>query len=167
MRDALVHARMALNDLKDAIKNTETKLATERRELETVRRRRELARGIGDHETVAVAERFAAQHSEKVAMLETKLMAQQQELMVTEHEYESMSTDLRRAMSGIPLNDTVTSPEARAAREIDELLQGDTATFTDANSQSQPPSQSPRRSRAEKEAEAEARLSELKRRMGK
>lgn len=165
MRDALVHARMALNDLKDAIKNTEARLATERRELETVRRRRELARGIGDQETVAVAERFAAQHTEKVAMLETKLMAQQQELMVTEHEYESMSTDLRRAMSGIPLNDTVTSPEARAAREIDELLQGDTATFADTNSQSQSPT--PRRSRAEKEAEAEARLSELKRRMGK
>lgn len=102
MRDALVHAKLALRDLAAAKAATEARLQAERTELETVRRRMGYAVEIGDTETVAIAERFAAQHAERVAMLETKLMAQEQELTVTERDYEAMSVELRRVMSGLP-----------------------------------------------------------------
>lgn len=170
MREALVHARLALKDLTAAVEATGTRLQAERAELETVRRRLGYAAEIGDHETVAIAERFATQHAEKVAMLETKLMAQQQELTVTEREYEAMSVELRRVMSGLPAQDAAASPEAAAAREIDELL-GDMPSAGPPGSAggnaSSGASAPPRRSRAEREADADARLADLKRRMGK
>ena len=103
-------------------------------------------------------------------MLETKLMAQQQELTVTEREYEAMSVELRRVMSGLPAQDAAASPEAAAAREIDELL-GDMPSAGPPGSAggnaSSGASAPPRRSRAEREADADARLADLKRRMGK
>ncbi len=168
MREALVHARLALRDLTEAVGRTNERLRAERAELETVRRRLGYAADIGDRETVAIAERFAAQHAEKVTMLETKLMAQQQELTVTEREYEAMSVELRRVMSGLPAQDAASTPEAAAAREIDELLgemaAGPADAVDGAGGGATPP---PRRSRVEREADAEARLAELKRRMGK
>ena len=80
MKDALVHAKMAMQDLRAAVSATEQRVAVERKELETVERRLGLAQQINDAETVAIAERFRAQHAERVNVLETKLMAQQQEL---------------------------------------------------------------------------------------
>ena len=100
MRDALVHAKLALNDLRSAIKVTEDRLNAERAELDTVRRRQGYAAQINDAETVEIAERFALQHGERVAMLESKLMVQQQELTLGEREHEEMSAQMRRAMSG-------------------------------------------------------------------
>jgi hypothetical protein len=169
MRDALVHAKLALKDLASAAAGTEARLHAERTELETVRRRMGYAAEIGDTETVAIAERFAAQHADRVAMLETKLMAQQQELTVTERDYEAMSVELRRVMSGLPAQDPAASPEAAAARELDELL-GDAPPSGDGSlgGSAEPASSGPvRRTRAEREADANDRLAELKRRMGK
>lgn len=171
MRDALVHAKMGLRDLATAVAETETRLAAERRELETILRRQSMASNIGDSETVAVAERFASQHSERIAMLETKLMSQQQELAVNEREYESMRVELRQIMSGLN-PDGRASAEAAAAREIDEFLNGG-GDFSGAGSgygsrAGSDAHSAPRAStRVEKEAVAEARLAELKRRMGK
>lgn len=169
MRDALVHAKLALRDLAAAKAATEARLQAERTELETVRRRMGYAVEIGDTETVAIAERFAAQHAERVAMLETKLMAQEQELTVTERDYEAMSVELRRVMSGLPAQDPAASPEAAAARELDELL-GDGPPSGDGSFGGSPDTASGtplRRTRAEREAVADDRLAELKRRMGK
>jgi hypothetical protein len=164
MREAMVFAKMSLQQLRDTIKVTEARLAKERGELETVRRRQGLAAGIGDQETVAVAERFASQHAERVAMLETKLMAQQQELAVGERELDEMSSQLRLAMSGIDPN--AHGPEASAQREIDGLLNDDmSGTGGSEGVESEPPPA--RRTRAEREADAEERLAALKRRMGK
>ncbi len=171
MRDAMVHAKLALNDLRDGVRATERRLAEERESLETVRRRQGLAAGIGDTETVEIAERFAAQHAERVAMLETKLMAQQQELTVTERELDDMSQQLRLAMSGVDPN--VHGPDVTARREVDALLDdsvgadftdGDRSATMDADSGEARPN---RRTRAEREADAEDRLAALKRRMGK
>src|SRR4029450_10366672 len=58
MRETLVQARMGPDDLRKGVEETRARLARERSELETVRRRRQLAEGIKDAETVAVAERY-------------------------------------------------------------------------------------------------------------
>lgn len=162
MRDAMVFAKMSLQQLRDAIKVTEGRLANERAELETVRRRQGLAAGIGDTETVAIAERFASQHAERVAMLETKLMAQQQELTVGERELDEMSSQLRLAMAGIDPN--AGGANASAQREVDALLNDDLGAGSASGMDDPAPV---RRTRAEREADAEDRLADLKRRMGK
>lgn len=159
MRDALVHAKMGLADLREGILVTERRLVEEQRELETVRRRAAMAQQAGHAETVEIAEKFAAQHAERVAVLESKRMVQQQELSLNEREYEEMTAQLRMAMSGLasggPSVDTI------AERELDAFLAG--APLADDLGSVAPP----RRTRADKEADAESRLAELKRRMGK
>jgi hypothetical protein len=164
MKDALVHAKMALQDLRAAVAVTEQRVAVERKELATVQRRLGLAEQINDAETVAIAERFRAQHAERVAVLETKLMSQQQELTMNERELDEMTVQLRRAMSGLPINDPELSPERQAMREVDAALDGD---LGDAPASNGVTDEVPRRSRAEKEADADERLAALKRRLGK
>ncbi|WP_411281769.1 hypothetical protein [Gemmatimonas sp.] len=176
MRDALVHAKLGLNDLRASLATTHTRLASERAELDTVRRRQGLAAEINDQETVAIAERFAVQHQERVAMLETKQMVQQQELSLAERDYENMAGELRLILSG------VAPGGARGARPNDsgaDLDRGDAATvsadddvvdvFDDAPAdlQADPVLSPARRTRAEREADADERLAALKRRLGK
>lgn len=140
MREALVHARLGVEALGNAVTETAARLAAERTELETVRRRQGLAAQINDEETVAIAERFALLHEERVAMLESKQMVQQQEHVMAEREYASMAAELRDLMAGVTPGQ---APDAPGAEER------------------------PRRTRAEKEADADDRLAALKRRMGK
>lgn len=161
MREAMVLAKMGLSDLRDAIRTTETRLQTESAALDTARRRQGLAAGIGDDETVAVAEKFASQHAERVAMLETKLMAQQQELTVTERELDEMASQLRLAIAGIDPN--ANGAESAARREVEAAL-NDGVGAGSADVDTEPPV---RRTRAEREADADDRLAALKRRMGK
>jgi hypothetical protein len=163
MKEALVHAKLGLQDLRAAVATTERRVEQERTELATVERRLGLAAQINDHETVAVAERFRAQHAERLAVLETKLMSQQQELKLGERELEDMTNQMRRAMSGLPLNASPTA-EQQAAREVEEALRDDGGMPSTPAADEY---EMPRLSRAEKEAAAEDRLAELKRRMGK
>lgn len=188
MRDAMVHAKLGVQDLRSGIAVTETRLATERTELDTVRRRLGLAAQIGDSETVAIAERFATQHAERVAVLESKLMVQQQELTMTERELDEMSSQLRMAASGIAPGGV--SADVQAERELEAFISGaaDSANANDGTAafagrdeaslggtfsggstpgDASGSGASARRSRAEREAEAEERLAALKRRMGK
>lgn len=162
MREAMVLAKVSLRDLRDAMATTEARLVKERGELETVRRRQGLAAGIGDTETVAIAEKFAMQHAERIAMLETKLMAQQQELTVADRELDDMASQLRMAVAGV--DTTANGPEGAAHREVDDLLNDGVGGERSAVEQEGAPA---RRSRAEREAVAEDRLAALKRRMGK
>ncbi len=161
MKDALVHARLALQDLRQGVAVTARRLEEERRELATVERRRALAAQIDDAETVAIAERFVAQHAERVRVLEQKHAAQLDELSLAEREYEGMSRDLKRAMSGLPLGGD--AHEAAAMREVEEALgerpAGPDAAELDAMART--------RSRQEKEASAAERLAALKRQLGK
>lgn len=173
MREAMVLAKVALNDMRDGVRATERRLTEERASLETVRRRQGLAADIGDTETVQVAERFAAQHAERVAMLETKLMSQQQELTVHERELDDMSAQLKMAIAGV--DPGAHGADQAARREVDavlddtgseafdpDLMDGDVAGMGGPEG-----SRPTRRTRAEKEADAEDRLAALKRRMGK
>ncbi len=142
MRDALVHAKLGLNDVRASLATTSARLASERAELETVRRRQGLAAQIDDQETVAIAERFAVQHQERVAMLETKQMVQQHELSLAEREYEGMSAELRLILSGVAPGARTTASTATEATESADV-------------------------RVDREADADQRLAALKRRMGK
>ncbi len=167
----MVHTKLGLQDLREGIAVTESRLAGERAELETVRRRLGLAAQINDAETVAIAERFAAQHAERVAVLESKRMVQQQELTLAERDLEEMSSQLRMAASGIAPGGV--SDDVAAARELDAFLAGDPMSDApgspagDAPAGASGSSATARRTRAEREAEAEERLAALKRRMGK
>jgi hypothetical protein len=168
MREALVHAKLAIQEMRDALAKTESRLATERSELDTVRRRGGLASQIGDTETAEIAERFARQHEERIRVLETKMMSQQQELELGEREFEDMRGQLRMAMSGV-----APSPDARnqdIVDDLDAMLAGapSASDASGAGSADDLDASAPRRrTRAQHEADAEERLAALKRRMGK
>ena len=66
MREALLEARLGVASLREAHAATERELAAERKLLEDAERRGRLAAAVLDHETVAIAERFAAFKEAKV-----------------------------------------------------------------------------------------------------
>ena len=149
MRDALVQARMGVAEVRDALSESRTHLAHEQKELATVRRRRELAAGINDNETVEVADRFEKRHLERIAVLERKISAQESELELAQSEVDEMNVQYRtmQATGGGP---TVAPPPPAGegiGPEPDTLRRD--------------------MDRAAREAEAERQLSELKRRMGR
>jgi hypothetical protein len=164
MRETLVQARMGLDDLRKGVEETRARLARERSELETVRRRKQLAEGIKDAETVAIAERYEKQHAERAALLERKLETQEAELAMVEREVGEMNAEFKLAAAGAnpgvsagtpssggpaadPHADDVASDNAGLRDEIDSLERA--------------------RRRAEAESSADEKLAALKRRMGK
>jgi hypothetical protein len=159
MKTTLVQATMGLDDLRSAHRMLEKKLEIERKELDTVRRRRELAQGINDAETVSVAERFEKQHAEKVALMEEKFAIQTRELELAEREVTDMKAEIRAAMAGSP-GVTTSSLEGDA---LDDPLTDPTAAQTNAEIDALARS----RARADRDAEADKRLEELKKKMGK
>jgi hypothetical protein len=160
MRDAVVHARLALHDLREGVQATERRLAAEREELSTVVRRRGLAEQVGDRETVAVADRFVRQHTERVRVLEQKQAAQLDELALAEREHDAMARELKRAMAGLPPE--ATSADAAAWREVEEALGG-----TAGRDAGDVEALSRAARRAAREADAATRLAELKRKLGR
>jgi hypothetical protein len=165
MRDTLVQAKVGLQDLRDALEKSKRRLDVERRELETVQRRKRLAEQAGDAETVRIAVQYEQMHLERVQVLGRKLEAQESELALAERDVTQMMADLRAAASGIPSsNDRGGAAAMNAAMdEIDAEL-------------GQPKNESLReeidglsraRTRADHEADAARKLEELKRRMGK
>ena len=158
MKQTLVHARMGLDDLRKGIEQTRQRLATEQRELETVRRRKGLAAGINDQETVALAEKYEAMHSERAEVLARKLAAQESELALVEREVAEMTSALKGAVSGAT---TGTPLHGAEAAELDEMLDGGAGVAEEIDAMGRASSRSAR------EAEADRLLAELKRRMGK
>ena len=153
MRDTLVRARLALDDLRAGLEVTRRRMGTERAELETVRRRKGLAEGIGDLETVSIAERFEAHHLERLVVLERKEGAQVSELALVEREVLEMTEQFKAATSGVGSGIAGAAPG-------DPL---DARTELDAELGAMGRAQR----RAAAEADADARLADLKRRMGK
>lgn len=97
MRVAVVDARVAVREVREALQRTEAELAGERQRLADAERRGRLAGEIQDAETVEVANRFAAKHRERLAVLEKKRAAQQDELGLAERELSEMQTQLKAA----------------------------------------------------------------------
>ena len=97
MREAVVEAKVAVQEIREAVMRTERELALERQRLADAERRGRLAGEIQDAETVAVAERFAAKHRERLSLLERKLNNQREELALAERELSEMQAQLKRA----------------------------------------------------------------------
>ena len=159
MKQTLVTARMGLDDLRGGVAVTRQRLDGERRELETMRRRKGLAAGINDAETAALAEKYETLHAERVAVLTRKLEAQEAELMIAERDVTEMGAELKSAMLGATPSGTPLRDEAAAAAEAAADDSGRVADEIDAMGRA--------RARSDREADAERRLAELKRRMGK
>jgi hypothetical protein len=102
LREALLEARLGLDGLREGIVATEQELAAERKHLTDAERRGRLAGAVPDAETVAVAERFAARHRERVAVLERKLSVQRDELLLAEREVQELAGQYRAAASRSP-----------------------------------------------------------------
>jgi hypothetical protein len=156
MKHELVQARLLVEDLHSAAAQTRVRLEAERRELATVRRRRELAAGISDAETVSIAERFEAQHAERVAVLEAKLAAQDAEVALLERDLAEMTAQLKAASAGAG-----EAPPAHAPNDAELGLPDDAPLRGELNELRRTAD------RAAKEREAEERLAELKKKMGR
>jgi hypothetical protein len=100
MKSTLVHARMSLDAMRTGLVEARGRLEVERRELETVRRRRLLAEGIGDAETVRVASRFEGLHGDRVTVLAQKVQVQEAELALVEREVAEMTVEWQQVMLG-------------------------------------------------------------------
>lgn len=97
MREAVVDAKVAVQEMRSALARTEVELGLERQRLADAERRGRLAAEIQDQETVQVAERFTARHRERAGVLERKLEAQREELALAERDLVEMHAQLKSA----------------------------------------------------------------------
>jgi hypothetical protein len=154
MKNSLVHAKLGVEDLRAGLDTTRRRIDTERQALATVQRRKTLADGIHDEETVTLAAKYEAQHAERVEVLQGKLAAQERELALAEQELDEMNAEFKRhAIGAVPpasgsQADPLAGETGEAAREeIDALARA--------------------HARETRDEDAQRRLEELKRRMGK
>ncbi len=160
MKSALVSAKLGVEDLREGVEVTRRKLNVEREQLATVQRRKVLAEGINDAETVALAVKYEQQHGDHVAVLERKLEAQEAEAQLAERELAEMMSQLKAANAGVG---STTEPTGRASRGIsdEELgLPDDTKLHAELDNLSRA------NKRSAADADAEAKLAELKKKMG-
>jgi hypothetical protein len=151
MRDALVEARVSVGQSREARDLAAAQLAREQAELETVRRRGQLATQINDAETVAVATRFEQKHAERIAMLERKLAALETEVALGERELAEMTAQFKAMQGSAEVPPSPSAPAAQAG--LDERDTEHNALRREAE-------------RNDREAHAAARLEELKRKLG-
>jgi hypothetical protein len=156
MKDTLIQARLGLDDMRSGLEKAKQRLAAEERELETMRRRKTLAAGIKDKETLDLAEKYEQMHAERVEVMRRKVEAQEAELALAEREVGSMTAELRQVMAGAPLSNPAAPPS-----DADLGLAGDPSLRDELDSLGRA------RARQDRDAEADRRLEELKRRMGK
>ena len=158
LRDALIEAKAAVAGMREGIGRTERELAHERSELETAERRGRMAAQVSDTETVAVAERFAAKHRDRVALLEKKLAVQRDELVLAEREVEEMAGEFRTATGA---GAAAAASAGAAWRELESA--GGVRPETDLDQELE-------KAAAERrlyDAAVEAQLAHLKRKLGK
>ena len=154
MKDTLIQARLGLDDMRSGLDKARHQLAAEERELETVRRRKQLAEKISDKETVDLATKYEQMHVERVEVMRRKVEAQEAELALAEREVGSMSAELRQVLAGAPMPNVAPATDADLGLANDPTLRDEIDSLGRA------------RARQDREAEADRRLEELKRRMG-
>ena len=158
LHQAVIEAKMAVSQMRDSLVATERELALEQKQLEDAERRGKLAAGIQDQETVALAERFATRHRERVEVLVRKLAVQKDELMIAEREVSEMTAELRSAKQGLG---NAGASSSAAWRDIEGA--GGNRPGTDVNDELLRSNLD----RAAHEAAAEAQLAHLKKKLGK
>jgi hypothetical protein len=158
MKQGLVSAKLGINDLREGVEITRSRLEKEREALATTQRRKALAASIPDAETVAIAEKFELQHAERIAVLERKLEAQEAEFGLAERDYDEMLKALKAANAGAGAGLT---PESFGPTDADLGLPDDAGLKSELDALGR------RSTRSAHEAAADAQLEELKKRMGK
>jgi len=160
MREALIEARAGLGAMRDALAASEREREALGREIETAQRRRALAAGINDAETVEIADRYLAKHQEHAAVLDRKVASQREEVALAERDVAEMTGQLEEVtkrkggIEGDRSSQAAWAALGRAGMDRPEL---------DAEQEAL----KARMDRAAREADADAKLEELKRRMGK
>jgi len=158
MREAVVEAKLAVGETREAVARTDRDLTQERQRLADAERRGRLASEIQDQETVDVARRFAAKHRERTDVLEKKLAALKDELALYERELGDMQGQLVRAERDRPLTEAERSAE-RAWRDLQAA--GGARPGTDPEGELL----KSQLDRAAREAAADRQLRELKKKM--
>lgn len=158
LHQAVLDAKVAVSQMRDALGATERELTVERRHQEDAERRGRLAREIDDQETAGLADRFSAKHAERVQVLERKLQVQRDELALAEREVAEMTAQLKSIRGG-----------AGAAAASSEAAWRDLQAAGGARPGVDPDDEllRSRLDRSAYEAAAEAQLAHLKRKMGK
>src|SRR5918999_332773 len=100
LREAILEAKVGISTMRSALAATDRELVLERRQLADAERRGRLAAELPDAETLALAERFAVRHRERVTVLEHKLVVQREELTLAEREVAEMLSEYRAARPG-------------------------------------------------------------------
>lgn len=155
MKRAMVSAKLGVDDLRESAEVTRRRLVTEREQLVIMQRRKALAEGINDTETATLAGKHEQQHSERLAVLERKLEAQDAEAALAERDLDEMMQQLKLANTGVGSGAAPAGPtDADLGLPDDAKLHGELDSLARA------------RARSAKDADAEDRLAELKRRMG-
>jgi hypothetical protein len=156
---ALLEAKVAVGEMRDALAATDRALQAERKQLEDAERRGRLAAQVPDPETVQVAERFAERHRERIGVLEKKLALQQEELRLAGRDLEHLGNEYRASRLG---TDSARTPSQDAAwRDLEAA--GGVRPETDLNDELL----ESRLNRARMEQAVQAQLDHLKKKMGK
>lgn len=158
MKRALALAKLGVEDLQTGVEVTRRRVTAEREGVATSQRRKSLAEGISDAETVAIAAKYEAQHAERLAVLERKLEAQEAEHALAERDYDEMLKQLKQASVGIGSGQT---PESRGPTDAELGLPDDAPLRSELDSLARA---SDRAKRAEA---ADAALDALKKKMGR
>lgn len=117
MRREMVATRAVVSSLEKDLVNTTGELDREREALANCERRGEMARAIGDQETVRVAEGFAERHRSKLKILEQKKLTLADELALRRRDSEEMAVKYRDADANrFVLLAQLRQASARAAR---------------------------------------------------
>ncbi len=156
MKRALAIAKLGVEDLAQSAEITRARLTQEREQLATATRRRTLAEGINDAETVAVAAKFEAQFAERIAVLERKLDVQEAEHGLAEREYDEMLAQLKQASLGVG---------SGLSEQNRPLTDADLGLPDDAPLRSELDALGRQAKRNERDAQADAALEALKRKM--
>jgi hypothetical protein len=155
LREALVEARLGITEMRRALASAEGELQSERKQLADAERRSRLAAAVPDVETVAVAERFAVRHRERILVLERKVVVQRDELALTEREVQEMTAQWRSASEGGSRSESLDA----AWRDL-EAAGG-------SRSSDEPDRMAADQDRQKREEAVEAQLAYLKKKMGR
>ncbi len=185
MREELVQTKARIPELEALLKSQIAQADREKAEAEACDRRAAKAAEIGDTETVEVAQRFAAQHRQRLEVLVIKAEATRAEILQHRDEAEQMTEQLKEAMArrdslGVQQR-RAKAIENRSSRfdsvdafdRMAERMEG-ASDVDDARREldleldplTEPTRRNYASERAAREANAEDMLRELKRRMG-
>lgn len=99
MRDELVETKTRIPELEALLASQISQADREKAEAEACDRRAAKAAEIGDTETVEVAERFAAQHRQRLEVLVIKAEGTRAEILQHKDEVDQMTEQLKEAMA--------------------------------------------------------------------